>query len=138
MRFDSSPDICEPTIEVLEVAEQRNISTPFFPSNYPIDIVCVFNFTAPPGLRVLTEFLQYGIGSAELVTEIGTFTGFALPLPLISATSQSHMRFASPLDQFSHMGFYATVTAVNVSGESAGCCDPYWPHVVHTRSMSQG
>ncbi|XP_071854043.1 uncharacterized protein [Apostichopus japonicus] len=116
------PYVCEPIVATLREGEQINISTPFFPRDYPRDITCVYNFTAPSGMRVMTEFLQFAIGVAELITEIGVFSGFVTPLPLISAGSQSHVKFVSSFEQFSHQGFLATVRAVNVSDYEGLLC----------------
>ncbi|KAJ8021040.1 Ovochymase-1 [Holothuria leucospilota] len=117
------PPSCNPVYVDLSEGQVVNISSPFYPQDFPREIICYWNFTSPAGLVVLIEFDVFQMGGAQLITSVGNLSGFQIPAPLISSTSQSSIIFSSTNGQFTYPGFHATVKAVNATYYSDVFCD---------------
>ena len=96
-----------------------NISSLFYPDNYPDRLVCEWKVFAPDGYKIRVEFFDFNIelGYDFLRLNDTTFTGNDHPRSFLSRDESLNIRFTA--DEFTNdKGFLLQLSAIDTTGNN--------------------
>ena len=118
----------------------NTFSTPGYPSNYPNRITCTTLIVAPEGQVVRLTFLDFELEGPNFESNciwdsvniynsvspdpnqlIGSYCGFKVPVPLLSASTTMFVEFTSDED-VNYRGFEAYFEFVSGKGKQCVSC----------------
>ncbi|XP_072043144.1 uncharacterized protein [Amphiura filiformis] len=108
---------CGPSSIELTQGTPVAFSSPLYPQNYPVDIICNYTISAPEGYKVLVEFLDFETEPSWdfLFVDNGMLTGNNPPDNYTSVNETLTMRFLSDPNS-PYRGYLLQLSAIDVSG----------------------